>query len=147
MNMGCGLCSVQRADLHCPQAIRHCKGKFMRTLTSYCRRYCFVVIFVTVVHALCTTSALAQTLTPGSPLAEADIALEVRELFAMAEMIYPMVFADSGGWYSYSGYAYQYFAGTKLYVGVKDGVVYALGGAYGDRIIPLGTVSLLTTLL
>jgi hypothetical protein len=62
-------------------------------------------------------------------------------MFALAAELYPELFKNGSAWGSYDGYAYKYFADSKIYIGIKDSKVYTLGGIYGSTIKELGSVS------
>ena len=89
---------------------------------------------------------LAQS-TPGSAISESSINADIVNLFALAAQLYPTVFQNGSGWYTYSGYSYKFFPAAGIYAGVKDGSVYLLGGTYGNSLKPAGTVAAITASL
>lgn len=52
--------------------------------------------------------------------------------------------ASASGWSLYQGYTFKYFSATGIYVGIKDGQVYLLGGPY-TSITPYGAVAAVTS--
>ncbi|MES2606105.1 MAG: hypothetical protein V4603_14315 [Pseudomonadota bacterium] len=86
----------------------------------------------------------AQAAGTGPQLQVSDAALQV---FALAESLYPELFARGGEVLTTQGYRYRFYAGTGIYVGLKDEQIYLLGGAFGNAIVNKGSVTEVLTFL
>lgn len=84
-------------------------------------------------------TAIAQT-TPGTPVNAANVSQDVRTLFDSAENLYPELFTSGSGWFLSGGYTYKYYANSKVYLGIKDDRIYALGGPFVG-LVELGTIT------
>ncbi len=103
------------------------------------------VLALAAVLALPATSALAQT--PGTAVQETTVNPDVLTLFSLGAKVYPSIFINGSGWFSYTGYTYKYFPGSGIYVGVKDGNLFLIGGPYGNDFTPRGSIAALNTML
>ncbi len=75
--------------------------------------------------------AIAQNL-PGVAVDTATVASELQTLLNLAQQAYPssVPAASASDWRLYQGYMFKYYSATGIYVGIKDGQVYLLGGPY-----------------
>jgi hypothetical protein len=91
--------------------------------------------------------AIAQNL-PGTAVDTAAVATELQNLLNLAQSAYPSTVpaASASGWRSYQGYMFKFYSATGIYVGIKDGQVYLLGGPY-TQITPYGSVAAVTSAL
>jgi hypothetical protein len=91
--------------------------------------------------------AVAQNL-PGVAIDTATVAAELQTLLNLAQSAYPssVPAASASGWRLYQGYTFKYYSATGIYVGIKDGQVYLLGGPY-TQITPYGAVAAVTSAL
>lgn len=85
-----------------------------------------------------TMPSWAQSAGTGSQLQVSDTALQV---FALAESLYPELFARGGEVLAAQGYRYRYYASSGVYVGIKDEQLYLLGGPFGSAVDNKGSVT------
>lgn len=104
-------------------------------------------LFRSLALSLLIGSASLAVAQPGTAIAESAVSADIVTLFARAAQVYPAVFINGTGWYSYSGFTYKYFPAGGIYAGVKDGQVYLMGGAYGNNPSMKGTVTQLSAAL
>lgn len=83
-----------------------------------------------------TTCSAVSTTTTTTPTVSTD----VQSIFDLAGQVMAQ-FKNGGPLGSYQGYTYKYFADSKIYVGVKDNLIYLMGGTYGNSPTYAGTVS------
>lgn len=70
----------------------------------------------------------ALAVTPATPEDAAN------QLMDFAEVYYPEYFPSHPDTGSAKGYLYRYYDATGVYLGVRDGQVYVLGGVFGDDV-------------
>ncbi len=75
------------------------------------------------------------------------ISSSTQSVFDLAAELYPTMFANGSALGIYQGYVYKYFAGSGIYVGIKDDKIYTLGGMYGNAIKEQGSVGAVLNLL
>ncbi|MFU8788270.1 MAG: hypothetical protein ACNA7G_04520 [Methylobacter sp.] len=64
----------------------------------------------------------------------------VDRLFDWAEMSFPELFPSREASFEILGYYARFYPATGIYVGIKDGHVYATGGGFGAGIVDLGSL-------
>jgi hypothetical protein len=96
-----------------------------------------------VVFATSTTSTTTPTTTAPTtaPTTTPSISSDAQSVFDLAAELYPTLFTDGSALGNYEGYVYKYFASSKIYVGIKDDLLYTLGGEFGNTITKQGTVA------
>ena len=62
-------------------------------------------------------------------------------IFQKAETIYPDLFGNASEFRITEGYIYKFYALQNTYIGMRDDLVYVLGGPFGNAIINQGTVA------
>ncbi len=80
-----------------------------------------------------------RALATGASGVDPDDAAE--QLLDFAEAVYPEYFPGhpaSGLW---EGYRYRFYAATAIYLGVRDGQVYVLGGVFGQEVLHVGALT------
>ncbi len=80
--------------------------------------------------------------------ADADTVLPLdaaNELMDYAEVHYAQFFPSHATTDFALGYTYRYYPATGIYLGVRDGHVYVLGGAFGEEIVPVGPLAAFIT--
>lgn len=75
------------------------------------------------------------------------VSTSAQSVFDLAAELYPTMFGNGSALGSYQGYVYKYFAGSGIYVGIKDDRIYTLGGVYGSAITEQGSVGAVLNLL
>lgn len=80
-----------------------------------------------------TTTTTTTTATP-------TVSTDVQTIFDLAAQVMAQ-FKNGGPLGLYQGYTYKYYADSKIYVGVKDNLIYLMGGSYGTVPTSVGTVS------
>ena len=70
-----------------------------------------------------------------------QLSQQAQSVFALVEEILPGIFGQSSDLKELGGYVYKFYATTGTYVGIKDGVVYTLGGVFGNEIKNRGPVT------
>ena len=69
----------------------------------------------------------------------------INTLFSLIEKTYPTLFPKGPQTYNQQldGYTYRYYFDSQIFIGVKSGVVYVNGGAFGNNLEPVayGTLS------
>lgn len=88
----------------------------------------------------CATPATTTPATPTTP--NATDSANIPRVFNWAEAAYGQYFAPQGqSCQDGGGYRYRYYANTKSYMAFKDGRVYVLVPALGDKPIDVGTLN------
>ncbi len=82
--------------------------------------------------------ALAATPTDSAAVEPEEAA---RQLFEFAQVYYPEYFPGTPATASALGYLYRYYESTGIYLGVREGQVYVLGGFFGNEVKPVGALS------
>ena len=111
-------------------------------------------IFLAVILSLGETG-LAQN--PSAPMAEraetgialpsnsddlaAELSTSEESIFQKAEVLYPNLFGNASEFRITEGYIYKFYGLQSTYIGVRDNLVYVLGGPFGNSIITQGTVA------
>ncbi|HTQ98862.1 MAG TPA: hypothetical protein VMH83_02685 [Candidatus Acidoferrum sp.] len=88
----------------------------------------------------CTAYSASTSTTP-------TITTDMQSVFDVAAQLYPTLFTNGSALGLYQGYTYKYFASSGIYVGVKDGNVFLLGGQFGNSITNEGSISSVLTYL
>ncbi|MBI3368545.1 MAG: hypothetical protein HY021_08915 [Burkholderiales bacterium] len=63
------------------------------------------------------------------------------QLMDFAEVYYPQYFPGHPATGSALGYLYRYYDATGIYLGVRDGQVYVLGGVFGGEVVAVGPLA------
>ena len=79
---------------------------------------------------------------PIAPVSEADAA---NQLLDFAEHSFSQYFPSAQPTLSFDGYYFRYYAETGIYLGVKAGNVYLLGGVFGQEIVLVGPLTAFIT--
>lgn len=87
----------------------------------------------------CTSTVIFGGGNTGTGTTAPTLTANEQSIFDLAAELIPSMFAGPGPVSSYQGYTYRFFAASGIYIGLKDGRVYALGGSYGTAITELGT--------
>lgn len=69
---------------------------------------------------------------------------QIAELIELAEQQYASLFpamTTTGAFQVIEGFLARGYASTGIYIGIKDGTVYVLGGEFGDQPVSIGTVA------
>jgi hypothetical protein len=72
---------------------------------------------------------------------EAQLSVTALGIFQKAEAIYPDLFGNPSEFRTTQGYIYKFYALQNTYIGMRDNMVYVLGGPFGDSIVSQGTVA------
>jgi hypothetical protein len=72
---------------------------------------------------------------------------DAETLLPLAESLYPDLFSNGSELRETQGYTYRLYAGTGVYVGIKDHQVYLLGGPFGNAITAKGSTASVLALL
>lgn len=83
-------------------------------------------------RALVARSSAAATVEPEEA---------ARQLFEFAEVYYPEFFPGQATTASALGYLYRYYEGTGIYLGVREGQVYVMGGLFGSEPSAVGALT------
>ncbi len=78
------------------------------------------------------------------------IADDTREqrIFALAEQLFPQFFAPASAEDRlFEGFEYRFYPDTQTYIGIKNGEVFLLGGAFGPTVLRFDTVDATLALL
>ncbi len=82
---------------------------------------------------------------PAAAGASVDPADAANQLMDFAETSYAAYFPSHQPTAAFDGYLYRYYATTGMYLGVKDGNVYVLGGPFGDQPLLVGPLTAFIT--
>jgi hypothetical protein len=82
--------------------------------------------------------ALAQTMAVAGTVDPTDAA---EQLMNYAEVQFPEYFPGHPASGDALGYRYRHYPATGIYLGVRDGQVYVLGGLFGAEILPVGALT------
>lgn len=63
------------------------------------------------------------------------------QLLDFAEASFPALFPGPQASADLAGYRYRYYPATGIYLGVRDGQVYGLGGAFGSEVVGFGPLT------
>jgi hypothetical protein len=77
------------------------------------------------------------------PLATTEVT--ARRLLDLAEQLYPQYFPDRPATQQAEGFWYRFHPSTGMYVGVRNGEVYVLGGPFGNAPVMVGPVTAFLT--
>ena len=88
---------------------------------------------VALMTAVMTQAAWGQ----GTP----TLASDEQTALALAEKVFPSLFAQAGAVQATQGYTYRYYAAGGIYVGFKDKRVYVMGGPFGSGVQDKGSVT------
>jgi hypothetical protein len=83
----------------------------------------------------CTSTVIFSSVSPPAPTLTAN----EQSIFDLAAELIPAMFASPGPVQTYQGYTYRFFAKSSVYIGIKDGKIFGLGGSFGPGIKELGT--------
>ncbi|MES2626226.1 MAG: DUF3465 domain-containing protein [Pseudomonadota bacterium] len=72
---------------------------------------------------------------------EAQLSVDERSIFQKAEVLYPGLFGNASEFRTIQGYTYKFYAAQNTYIGMRDNLVYVLGGPFGNAIVNQGTVA------
>jgi hypothetical protein len=81
-----------------------------------------------------------QSLTAAEEL-EAQLSPSALSIFQKAETLYPDLFGNASEFRTIQGYIYKFYAAHNTYIGMRDNLVYVLGGPFGTAIVNQGTVA------
>ena len=70
-----------------------------------------------------------------------DDTTAANQLLDHAERTYPELFAGHPATGVYEGYTYRYYANSGIYLGVRDGLVFVMGGPFGSQPLPVGPLA------
>jgi hypothetical protein len=73
-----------------------------------------------------------------APLPEVTAADAAEQLLNFAEKNFPQHFPSTQPTLSFDGYLFRFYPETGVYLGVKDGKVYLLGGVFGPAVVEVG---------
>ncbi|HEY0961861.1 MAG TPA: hypothetical protein VGE69_05845 [Pseudomonadales bacterium] len=93
------------------------------------------------VSSLCLFQPVIAQNLPGVEIETPTVPGSVQTLFNLAASAYPDMFVSGSNFRSYQGFTFKYYASSGIYVGVKDGVVYLLGGRFGSQPKPQGSIA------
>src|SRR5688500_18906049 len=71
----------------------------------------------------------------------AQLSTSEQSIFQKAEALYPNLFGNASEFRITEGYIYKFYAMQNTYIGMRDNLVYLLGGPFGNSIINQGTVA------
>jgi hypothetical protein len=87
----------------------------------------------------CTSTVVFGSGATGGGTTTPTLSASQQSIFDLASELIPSMFANPGPVLSFQGYSYRYFAASGIYIGMKDGKVFGLGGSFGTGITELGT--------
>ncbi len=105
------------------------------------------VALLAVVLGLAGASASAQsqpvttTDVQQSALLQAQLSTAALSIFQKAETLYPDLFGNASEFRIIEGYIYKFYSTQNTYIGIKDNLVYLLGGPFGNSITNYGPVA------
>jgi len=88
-----------------------------------------------------SVACLMLALLPVTTAQAQTVSTQMQAVFDLAAQLYPNWFTNGSAPGLYQGYTYRYYAQSGIYVGVKDDVVYVMGGPFGSSITQQGTVT------
>lgn len=84
---------------------------------------------------LASPAAASDSVDPVDPVEAAQ------QLLDFAEQAYPALFVGRPATASHQGYLFRFYPATGVYLAVRDGVVYTLGGPFGNSITTIGPLA------
>ena len=84
-----------------------------------------------------TCAAATTTTTTTTPTVTTDM----QSIFDLAAEVMPGQFRNGGPVGLYQGYTYKYYTDSRIYVGIKDGLIYLMGGTYGNAPTSVGSIA------
>jgi len=94
-------------------------------------------------HQVSTSAGLQgniEFLTVSDEL-QAQLSAGALSIFQKAETLYPDLFGNASEFRTVQGYIYKFYAAQNTYIGMRDNVVYVLGGPFGNSIINQGSIA------
>jgi Tol biopolymer transport system component len=76
------------------------------------------------------SAVLAQT-SDNPEVLKAQLSADAQSVFQKAELLFPDIFATASEFRTTQGFIYKAYAKQGTYIGIKDGMVYVLGGPFG----------------
>lgn len=91
---------------------------------------------------VCESSSGAST-TPTTPVATDAI----NQIFALAESKLPQIFTSGAITLTFEQYVYRFYPDTSVYLAFTNDTAFLLGGAFGQSLVNIGSVSTVLTSL
>src|SRR5688572_18845932 len=74
-------------------------------------------------------------------LLQAQLSSAALSIFQKAETLYPDLFSNASEFRIVEGYIYKFYSAQNTYIGIKDNLVFLLGGPFGNSITNYGAVA------